>query len=94
MALAILLAKIVDGAPDVIERELASDDLGDIGLSRVSGSPGFVLAELAAEDEADEGFEENGEKTEPNTRFAFSLDASFLSSTRYLEGFFGSGVGG
>jgi len=47
--------------------------------------------ELAAEDEAAEEFEESEEKTEPSTRFAFSREASFSSSVRIHEGFFGGG---
>ena len=37
---------------------------------------------------------ENGEKTVPSTRFAFSREASFLNSTVNREGFLGGGGGG
>jgi hypothetical protein len=37
---------------------------------------------------------ENGEKTVPSTRFAFSREASFLNSTLNREGFLGGGGGG
>ena len=50
--------------------------------------------EVAADDGAEEVEEENGEKTDPSTRFAFSREASFLSFTRNFESFFGSGGGG
>jgi hypothetical protein len=49
---------------------------------------------LAAEDEAEEEFEVNEEKTEPNTRFALSREASFLSSRRNRDSVLGSGGGG
>lgn len=84
---AILLDKIVDDSPDAIDRELRRDDPGILEV-------GVVAAEGAAEDEAVGVFEENGEKTEPNTRFACALEASFLSFTRSLEGFFGSVASG
>jgi hypothetical protein len=38
--------------------------------------------------------EVNEEKTEPNTRFAVSREASFLKSIRNLDGVFGSGGDG
>ncbi len=88
--LAILLANKEEGSPGASEREL----LKDPGVSGVSGSVGVEAVGLAAEDVANEGFEENGKKIEPSTRFAFSRVASFLSSTRNLDSFFGSGVGG
>lgn len=49
--------------------------------------------EFAAEDEAVEeveGVEESEEKTDPNTRFAFSRVASFSNASRIREGLFGS----
>ena len=53
--------------------------------------------ELAAEDEAAGNDEEEGESeenTDPNTRLAFSREASFLSSIRIRDGFLGFvGVG-
>lgn len=52
------------------------------------------LVELTAEDAAVEELKENGEKTDPSTRFAFSREASFLRSNRKREGFFASGEGG
>jgi hypothetical protein len=60
----------------------------------VSGLEDLEDDALAAEDEAVEEFEVNEEKTEPNTRFALSREASFLSSRRNLDGFLGSGGGG
>jgi hypothetical protein len=87
-----LLDRIVDGSADAAEKDVLEDRL-------VSGLGDLV--ELAAEDEADEVsevvevLEENGENTEPSTRFAFSREASFLSSMRNLESFLGSrGRGG
>jgi hypothetical protein len=79
---AALLAKIVVGPADAGENDALS----------ISGLVGLV--ELAAEDGAVEVDEENGEKTDPSTRFAFSREASFLSSTRNLDPFFGSEGGG
>jgi hypothetical protein len=61
----------------------------------VSGLDDLDVDALAAEVEAEEGLEEvNEEKTEPNTRFALSREASFVSTRRNLEGFLGSGGGG
>jgi hypothetical protein len=76
---ATLLANMVVGSADAEENDALS----------VSGLADLV--ELAAEDGAEEADEENGEKTAPSTRFAFSREASFLSSTRNLDGIFGSG---
>jgi hypothetical protein len=86
-----LLDRIVDGSADAAEKDVLEDRL-------VSGLGDLV--ELAAEDEAEEVFavlevlEENGENTDPSTRFAFSREASFLSSMRNLESFLGSRGGG
>jgi hypothetical protein len=60
----------------------------------VSGLEDLEEVVLAAEDEAGEGFGEREEKTEPNTRFALSREASFLNPIRNLDGFLGSGGGG
>jgi hypothetical protein len=81
---AALLANIVVRSADADENDALS----------VSGLADPV--ELAAEDGAVEVEvdEEKGEKTDPSTRFAFSREASFLSSTRNLDGFFGSRGGG
>jgi hypothetical protein len=75
---ATLLANMVVGSADAEENDALS----------VSGLADLV--ELAAEDGAEEADEENGEKTAPSTRFAFSREASFLSSTQNLDGFFGA----
>lgn len=86
------------GGPELILR--AYKDVGSAsatdneGLADLSTSGLFDLVELAAEEEEAEKVEENGEKTAPNTRFAFSREASFPSSTRMREGFFGLGAGG
>jgi hypothetical protein len=93
LPVAILLAKIVDGSPDAMESDPAIGDLGVCGVLTVGGDK-VEVAEVATEGEAIEEFEENGEKTEPSTRFAFSLEASFLSSIRNLEGFLGSFASG
>ena len=82
---AALLANIVFGSADAAENDVLSD-------LEVSGV--VDLLEVPAEGEAGEGREVNGEKTDPSTRFAFSLDASFLSSMRNLEAFLGWGGGG
>lgn len=58
-------------------------------------APGLgALAGGSAGDVADEDAEEKGRKTDPSTRFAVSRDASFLNSTRSLDGFLGSGRDG
>lgn len=86
-AVAALRANIVFESEDPKDNEALGEDSASPGLSD--------LVESAAEDVAVEVLEENGEKTEPSTRLAFSLDASFLSSRLNLEGFLGSlGVGG
>ena len=72
-----------DGSTDAARKE-----------GRGSGLEDLDVDSLAAEDEAEEEFEENGDKTEPNTRFAVSREASFPNSNRNLDGFFGSGGGG
>lgn len=59
----------------------------------MSGLEDLDVDTLAAEDEAEEEFEVNEEKTKPNTRFALSRDASFLSSRRNRDDFLGSGEG-
>jgi hypothetical protein len=82
---AALLANIVFGSADAAENDVLS------GLD-VSGV--VDLLEVPAEGEAGEGREVNGEKTDPSTRFAFSRDASFLSSMRNLEALWGWGGGG
>lgn len=79
---AALLANIVVGSADAD----GNDALSVSGL--------VDLVELAAEDGAVEADEEKGEKTDPSTRFAFSREASFLSSMRNFDTFFGSGGGG
>lgn len=85
-AAAALLANIVFGSDGPKD----SDPLGD-----EPPSPGLSdLVELAAEVVAVEGLEENGEKTDPSTRFAFSREASFLNSRRNLEGCLGGFGGG
>lgn len=83
---AALLANIVVGSADADENDVLN----------VSGLADLV--ELAAEDGAAEGVEEEGDEekganTEPSTRFAFSREASFLSSTLNLDFFLGSGGG-
>lgn len=91
---AALLDKIVVGSADAAEKEVLVDGI-------VSGL--VLLVELAAEVEAGEalavvGLEVVVEKNElgsttPRTFFAFSREASFLSSNRNLESFLGSGEG-
>ncbi len=78
----VLLANIVVGSADADE----NDALGVSGL--------VELVELAARDGAVEADEEKGEKTDPSTRFAFSREASFLSSTRNFDIFFSCRGGG
>jgi len=90
--LAILRANIVDGSPDAREKELSIDETGVPEVSGLSDDTEVAVVELVADDEAVAGFEEKGEKTVPSTRFAFSLEASFLSCARNLECFLGSGV--
>jgi hypothetical protein len=75
----------VFGSADAAEKEVRSDE------RLVSGLPDRVVFALVAEGEL---FVENGEKTVPNTRFAFSREASFLNSTLNREGVFGGGGGG
>jgi hypothetical protein len=82
---AALRENIVFGSADAAMKEA----LGDKLISALADG-----ADPAADDEAVDGFEEKEEKTEPNTRFAFSLEASFPNSTRNPGSFFGSGVGG
>jgi len=73
---------------DLLEyNEAGSDATSD----RVLLSGVADLVELAAEDEAVEEAEENEGKTDPSTRFAFSLEASFLNSELIREGFWGDG---
>jgi len=85
-----LLDRIVDGSVDAAEMDVLEERL-------VSGLADLV--ELAAEDEAEvifgevEVLDENGDKA-PSTRFAFSREASFLSSMRNFESCLGSGGGG
>ena len=85
-AAAALRANIVFGSDGPRDNDALGDEPPSPGLSD--------LVELAAEDVAVEGFEENGEKTDPSTRFAFSREASFLNSRRNLEGCFGVFGGG
>lgn len=77
------------GSVDAAENEFRN------GLA-VSGV--IDLSDAAADDseevEVVDGVAEEDRKTDPNTRFAFSRDASFLSSMRNLEGFLGSLGGG
>lgn len=86
------------GSPELILREYK--DVGSASatdneaLADLSTSGLFDLVELAAEEEEAEKVVENGEKTAPNTRFAFSREASFPNSPRIREGFFGLGAGG
>ena len=57
---------------------------------------GVVACGVTAEDEEAVEVEENGEKTEPSTLFAFSREASFPTSMLSREGFlrcFGGGWG-
>jgi hypothetical protein len=84
---AALLANIVFESADAAENDVLSDldvsglvDLLEVPAEGVAGGGGEV--------------EENGENTDPSTRFAFSRDASFLSSMRNLEAFFDWGGGG
>lgn len=76
---------MVDGSVETTE----SDARGEAEAAGLGD-----LVELAAEDVAVEEEEEDGKKTEPSTRFAFSREASFLSCNRNLEGLFGGGGGG
>lgn len=80
-----LRANMVVGSEEATDR----DARGDLGVSGLAD-----LVELAAEDVAVEELEDEGKKTEPNTLFAFSREASFLSCNRNLDGFFGGGGGG
>lgn len=95
---AILLAKIVDGSADASERELLTDDGGVIGLCGLRGVTGVAGADLGGlvvvgVETAEEVGEEKLERV-PSTRFADPVEANLLSSTRNLEGVFGSGGGG
>lgn len=76
---------IVDGSVEATD----SDARGEVDPAGLGD-----LVELAAEDVAVEEEEEDGKKTEPNTLFAFSREASFLSCNRNLEGFLGGRGGG
>ena len=86
-AAAALLANMVLGSDEPKDNDVLGDEPPSPGLSD--------LVELAAEDVAVEGLEEeNGAKTDPSTRFAFSREASFLNSRRNLEGCLGGFGGG
>ena len=79
--------------PDLLEYSVAESAAADVkdGARVEAGLDERV--EPAAEDEAVEEVEESEEKTDPSTRFAFSREASFLSSTIIREDFLGSGGG-
>lgn len=84
-----LRENMVVGSEEAIDREAR----GELGVAGVADGLAD-LVELAAEVVATEEFEEEGKKTEPSTRFAFSREASFLSCRRNFEGSFGGGGGG
>ncbi|TAQ90235.1 hypothetical protein B7494_g1433 [Chlorociboria aeruginascens] len=68
----------------------------------LEGGPMSELEQLDADDATADGLPDDGkddeeekeEKTEPSSRFAFSLDASFPSCLRNMDGCSGPGEGG
>lgn len=93
----IALSSTILHAPSLLENNVvgSADAAASDVLKALSVSGLADLVELAAEDEATEVLgEEKGEKTVPNTRFAFLREASLFSCMGNRKGFLGSGVGG
>jgi hypothetical protein len=82
---ATLLEYRLFGSADAAEKEVRNDLFVSEPRELVVLVAVFVEVEV---------FVENGKKTVPNTRFAFSREASFLNSILNREGFLGAGGGG
>lgn len=77
----------VAATDDRVDGEI-QEDLFDLVVSVLAD-----LVESLVGDVVEGTLEWKGEKTDPSTRLAFSLVASFLSSTRYFESFLGAFTG-
>ena len=78
----------VPAKDDLLEEGIHEDLFERVNSALADRVESFAGGEAAAESL----LEEKGEKTDPNTRFTLSLAASFLSSIRNLESFFGAFV--
>jgi hypothetical protein len=79
----------------LVKRDLLDEGSADAAWKEargvVSGLEDLDVDALAAEDEAEEELEGvNEEKTEPNTRFALSREASFADPKQNIDGILGS----